>query len=245
MLNFLALKTYYTLGVFNIATIDIAFLAVLIIFIIYGAIRGFSKQALSLLGVVAAIILGVLLCKPLASLVANKIPAIYNPIYNKISGFFGAEFAEISSPEALAAALETSKIPKFLHAVIIHAVGDNVAEALPTIVRTFTLWTLNVICFIALFAVSLIVFALVKKFFAVITEKVAFIGKVDRILGIVLGVVQALSFTVLAVTILSLFPSLNVNGFLSPVKEDGKTVVCLTNLILTIVFKIPFLTRFV
>ena len=243
MLNFLALKTYYTLGVFNIATIDIAFLAVLIIFIIYGAIRGFSKQVLSLLGVVAAIILGVLLCKPLASLVANKMPAIYNPIYNKISGFFGAEFAEISSPEALAAALETSKIPKFLHAVIIHAVGDNVAEALPTIVRT--LWTLNVICFIALFAVSLIVFALVKKFFAVITEKVAFIGKVDRILGIVLGVVQALSFTVLAVTILSLFPSLNVNGFLSPVKEDGKTVVCLTNLILTIVFKIPFLTRFV
>lgn len=245
MLNFLALKTYYTLGVFNIATIDIAFLAVLIIFIIYGAIRGFSKQVLSLLGVVAAIILGVLLCKPLASLVANKMPAIYNPIYNKISGFFGAEFAEISSPEVLAAALETSKIPKFLHAVIIHAVGDNVAEALPTIVRTFTLWTLNVICFIALFAVSLIVFALVKKFFAVITEKVAFIGKVDRILGIVLGVVQALSFTVLAVTILSLFPSLNVNGFLSPVKEDGKTVVCLTNLILTIVFKIPFLTRFI
>ena len=103
MLNFLALKTYYTLGVFNIATIDIAFLAVLIIFIIYGAIRGFSKQVLSLLGVVAAIILGVLLCKPLASLVANKMPAIYNPIYNKISGFFGSEFAEISSPEALAA----------------------------------------------------------------------------------------------------------------------------------------------
>lgn len=245
MLNFLALKTYYTLGVFNIATVDLAFLCVLIVFIIYGAIRGFSKQVLSLLGGVAAIVLGVLLCKPLASLVANKMPAIYNPVYNKISGFFGAEFTEISSPEALAAALETSKIPKFLHSVIINAVGDNVAEALPTMVRTFTLWTLNVICFIVLFIVSLIVFALVKKFFAAITEKVAFIGKVDRILGTVLGVIQAISFTVLVATVLSLFPGLDVNGFLSPVKEDGNSVVCLTNLILTVVFKIPFLTRFI
>lgn len=245
MFNFLALKTYYTLGVFNIATIDAAFLCVLIFFVIYGAIRGFSKQVLSLLGVVAAIILGVILCKPLASLVANKMPSIYNPVYNKISGFFGTEFNEISSPETLAAALETSRIPKFLHSVIIKAVGDNVAEALPTIVRTFTLWTLNVICFIILFVASLIVFALIKKFFAVMTEKVALIGKVDRILGITLGVLQAILFTVLAVSVLSLFPGLNVNGFLSPVKDDGKSVVCLTNLILTLVFKFPLLTRFI
>lgn len=245
MLNFLALKTYYTVGVFNIATIDVAFLFILIVSIIYGAIRGFSKQVLSVLGVIAAIILGVLLCKPLASLVENKIPAVYNPIYNKISGFFGAEFNEIPTQEMFATALEGSKIPKFLHPAIIEAVGENVAEALPSIIRMFTLWVLNVICFVIIFLVSLIVFALIKKFFAFINKNISVIGTVDRILGVILGVIQALSITVLAVTILSLFPGLDVNGYLTPVKEDGGSVICLTNLILTMAFKIPFLTRFI
>ena len=91
MLNLLAIPTVITIGTFNVALIDLIVLGLLLIALIVGLIQGFAKQIFSILGWVAAVVLGVIFCKDVAALLDEKIPALYEGIYNWLNEIIGLE----------------------------------------------------------------------------------------------------------------------------------------------------------
>ena len=234
MINLLAIiPTVIPLGGTNFAIIDIIMLIVLLIAFIIGVSRGFLKQILSLLGLVAGIVVAVLFCDDIVALINTNVPSIPSAIENIIAQ--SDAFKDLTKPftneQEIIAALQTSSIPAFLHETIASAIVESGFEL--QIVKVFATWALYVIVFVVTVIVSLIVFAIVKKVLISLT-KIRVIGFVDKILGIVFSVAVALVNMMIVVTILSLF--IDMNAFIIPEGVDSYF-----NIIMTKVLELDFI----
>ena len=225
-------------GSTNFALIDIIVFGVLIVFAIYGLIKGFIKQILSILGLFAGILLAYFLTPIIKDFVKTYIPIavdLAHSLANLIPGI--NEIGSITSDNA-SIILEGSGIPKIAHPIII-ALSESGLSNVVSIVADIIL---TAIIFILILIVSLIVFKIVKKIFEKITENKAVKG-VDRFLGVVFALLKGLTLVFIVVFTLSvLVPSFN--SVLMPINSDGETVNTATNVIVTFISKFivaPFL----
>ncbi len=215
MLNLLAIPNIVSLGLFEIALLDIVALVAIIIALTVGIIKGFAKQVLSILGFVAAIILAFLLCGKVAVFINNNIPLITNAIQGWVEKTVGFTSESFSSEEALRDVLANSKIPAFLHEAIVGMVVDASFEI--SIIETITGWVINVISFASLILLFLILFAVIK-FIVKKVVSLPIIRTADKILGALFSLLQCLVIMLSVLSIASLiFP---LNDFLKP---DGVT----------------------
>ena len=233
MVNLLAIPATFLIGTINVALIDIIALIVLLIAVIVGLTRGFLRQILSLLGLVAGIVVAIIFCDELVALVNENIPAIPAAIENAIanSDAFKDLTGSFTNEEQIIASLETSSIPAFLHGTIAKAIVESNFEL--QIIKVFTTWALYVIVFVVTVILSLIVFAIIKKILYGLT-RIKLIGFVDKLLGMVFSVAVALVNMMIIITILSLF--MNVNAYIQP---EG--VICYFNDIMTKALEMPFI----
>ncbi len=215
MLNLLAIPNIVSLGLFDVAILDIVALVAIIIALIVGVIKGFAKQVLSILGFVAAIILAFLLCGKVAVFINNNIPFITNAIQGWVERAVGFTSESFSSEEALREVLANSKIPAFLHEAIVGMVVDAGFEI--SIIETITGWVINVISFASLILLFLILFAVIK-FIVKMVVSLPILRTADKILGALFSLLQCLVIMLAVLSIASLiFP---LNDFLKP---DGVT----------------------
>ena len=84
MINLLAIPNIVNVAGINIALLDVIALIAIIIALIVGYVKGFAKQALSILGFVAALIISFVLCSKLATFINNNMPGITNLIKSAI-----------------------------------------------------------------------------------------------------------------------------------------------------------------
>ena len=241
MFNLLAISPVVALGGLNVALIDLIFFGLMLIAIIIGIAKGFLRQILSILGIIAAIVLSVILCKHLASFITNKIPSLYNGVFGSVQKIFGLEgVATSGTKEQIIQTLQTTKIPSFLHSIVANSIVESAGSLGLTAVLTN--WALIAISFVVIFILSLILFAFIKKIFKALT-KIKAVGFVDRILG---ALFMALKFMVLAliiVTILSVF--VDMNSLLSPVAENGEPVKSAFNGLVTKIMELKFIQNLI
>ncbi|MBR3805006.1 MAG: CvpA family protein [Clostridia bacterium] len=239
MFNLLAISPVVALGGLNVALIDLIFFGLMLIAIIIGIAKGFLRQILSILGIIAAIVLSVILCKHLAGLIENKIPSITNGVSGMVEKIFGLSgVATSGTKEQIIETLQTTKIPSFLHSIVANSIIESAGEL--GLTSVLTRWALVAISFVVIFILSLILFAIVKKLFKALT-RIKAVGFVDRILG---ALFMALKFMVLAlvlVTVLSVF--IDMNSLLSPVLESGKPVKSVFNSLMTAIMDAPFIQK--
>lgn len=235
MVNLLAIPTSLLIGGVNVALVDIIALIVLVIAGIIGLSRGFLRQVLSMLGLVAGIILAIIFCDELVALVSEKIPALPNAIEDLIakSSAFKDLTGTFTNEEQIVASLKNSSVPAFLHETIAKAIAESGFEL--QIIKVFTTWALYVIVFIATVLISLILFAIIKKILYGLT-KIRLIGFVDKLLGFAFSVVLTLINLMIIFTILSLF--MNINAYIQP---EGVT--CYFNNIMTEALKLDFIQK--
>ena len=137
MFNLLAIPRVVPLLGLNVALIDLIFFGLLLIAIIVGMIKGFLRQILSVLGVIAAIVLSVSLCKTVAGFITDKLPGIYNGVSNLVQRVFGlGDVATSGTKEQIIETLQNTKIPTFLHSTVANSIIESSGELGLTAVLT-------------------------------------------------------------------------------------------------------------
>lgn len=221
-----------SLGSFSVAILDLIALAVLIIAVLVGLAKGFAKQVLSLLGLVASIIISFMLCSKLAEFVSNNMPGVVNGVRGLVQKIFGLTADSITTQEALRSALAASKIPAFLHEALIKSFIEGVGMQL---LNVFTSWALNIICFVFLLIFTRIAFAIIKGIILKFVN-LPLIRTVDKLLGAVFAVIKFMLYMVILFLILS--PFVNLNSLLQP---DGVT--CHLNNVLQFVSNMNIISK--
>ena len=233
MNTLLAIPTFIETGVLKIATVDIVVLVCLLIAVIVGYAKGFMKQILSILGLLASIVLAVVFCDDLADYIIGNVPVITDGVKGMVSSLFGSVLGDsFSSHDALISALEQSKIPAFLHEMIASLILDSGFSV--KILDVLTKWALNVICFVGIIIISSLLFIIVKILFKFIT-KIPLIKSVDKTLGIVFSVLKTLIIIMVVFSVLSIFT--DINQYLVP----GEGVTCVFNSVMEMVLNLPFI----
>lgn len=234
MFNLLAIPTAITIGSLNVALLDVIVLALLLIALIVGLVKGFAKQLFSILGWVAAVALGIIFCDDIASFLNESVPALKEGIYNFLNGSIGIESAITSSQtveEIMAILKAETELPEFLHQAIAQAIVNAAGDI--HITEVLTGWAITAISFVAIFIVSMLVFGILKALFNAINKKIKALGAIDKLFGGIFAILK-MSIIVLLVTMLmsSILPTA-FDALLHPVLETGEEVNCVLNSALT------------
>ncbi len=211
MLNLLAIPSIVPVLGVNVALLDLIALVVITIALIYGLVKGFAKQAMAILGFIAALILSFLLCGKLASFINESIPAIPTAIKGLIEKALGITSETLNSESAIRELLQTSSIPAFLHELIISVIVESNFEV--SIIDTVTSWALNLIAFGFLMIVLSIGFAILKGIISKIVS-LPVINVADKLLGIAFSVLKCLIILMIVLSIASAI--LPLNNYLQP-----------------------------
>lgn len=240
MFNVLSGSFVVALGAINVALIDLIVLTALLVAIIYGLIKGFAKQILSLLGWIVALILAISFSDEISAFIFDKIPSIPSAIEKWLNSLIGFDlsFSNENSINEVLLALQKTNLPEFLHTPIAGAIVKAGGELkLTTVVSG---WIVNVISFITIFLLSLILFGLLKKVFSAI-NKINILGKIDKTLGAIFSVLKLFIILILVFLVLSIF--MDVNAILTPITKEGNKINSLFNIVLSAIMKMPFISN--
>lgn len=201
--------------------IDIAIIAVTVIFTLIGLIKGLMKQLLSFAGWLGSLIASFLLVKPVTGLL-SKTPLGAN-INGKVADWIATKGEIFNQPLDIGTAgaqisegISQLGLPKFIADAIAKWFNVSGSESDVTLAEVLGPAIGNIILtgitFIALFILLLILFKILTGLLNKVANK-GIIGAVNRILGAALGLVKALVFVSLAMLLLSVvsgvIPALN------------------------------------
>lgn len=197
---------------------------VVLISVLYGVKKGFLGMIVGFLAGIVTIVACSLLCGPVADLLGNTFGL--NDVFNRLfAGLFtgdmmttplnqlaneqiNAYLAELNLPEFLTTILQEQVLAKLQTAVTDVTLQSVISNALTGL-------TLNAIAWFGLFIIISIIFFFIKRFIRIF-DKMIIIGKINKLLGGILGFVVALFFicviTYLFIMISSFLPE-NVVSF--------------------------------
>lgn len=204
--------------------LDLIIVAILVVFALLAAKKGFVKSVIEIAGFVLAIFLAFTLSSPATNFIYDK--AINPAIHSTIEAAVGDTYSNIDS-----AVTEniTNKLPGFIAdnanldvSGILndsYASPSEVADAVcANVVQPVVTAILNAVITAILLVVLLIVFKFLAKF---INKLFSFsiIGKANKILGAVVGLIKGAGVAVIFVAIISFIVNLN-GDFLIFTKEN-------------------------
>ncbi|HPZ27690.1 MAG TPA: CvpA family protein [Bacilli bacterium] len=201
--------------------IDLAIIALTLIFVLLGFFKGLVKGALSTANWLLSLVAPFILTKPVSRLLMKT--AIYDRINEKVATWIASKGDAFSQPfayegyrEQLTEAISELGLPKFLASLI--SDGINIADApegltlSEVLAPAFSNIIVTVLAVIMIIVFFMIVFKIIISLFSKLFEK-GVLGFVNRILGAGLGLVKAfimISVLMLLVSVLSgVIPSLN------------------------------------
>ena len=176
--------------------LNLIIIALFIVFLIYGIVKGFISQLFGFVGTIVAFIAAALLCGTVVNFVkANT--SIDESLYNAISGVL---------PNIDQAVIEG--YPAFLQAIFA-PILDGSASAVETVSATLTNLIMSIAAFLIIVALIKLVFIILSVVLKNIIRK-TFLGVIDKILGAALGLIKGLLFvsSILFVVEIALVPTI-------------------------------------
>lgn len=199
--------------------LDLIVLAIIILFVIISAKKGFVKTLIQFAGILAAIYLATTLSAPIANFTYEKAiePAVVSSINNTLNNV--AQGAENAVKEEIFEVL-----PSFVQNRVdiselnFNQDGSNIAkDVCESVVKPISITFLKSVYTLIIF----IILSIVVKILANIINKLfsfSVIGKANRILGGVIGVLQGIIFAIIFIIVANLLITLT-GGFLCFTKE--------------------------
>ena len=177
--------------------VSIIYIAIFVLFIIIGLVKGFFKTIISFMKDLMTFVLSILLCKPISNLLINSSLGIKMDnglieYFKGQGGIFALDINASNKDVVIEQTLQESNLPESLNSMftsiidkllIDHPEGINIAEALS---HTITTYACYAIAFIALFVVIRLLAIFLTKIFSFV-EKLPIIGALNKILGMALN----------------------------------------------------------
>ena len=208
--------------------IDIVIIAILLIFIIIGCIKGFMFSILSLFGGTVNFFISILLCKPAMNLInaifglENALTSSFSASLTNMSFEFDTVLSSFESQSELSShvsqTINNSSLSSFSKGILnntVHITTDNVAGSDVTLNKiissSFATFLTLIISFVIVFLLIYLILWLLSQI-SKKAKKVSGIRITDRIFGIIFGAIKGALVISVIFGILSFF---NENGILS------------------------------
>jgi uncharacterized membrane protein required for colicin V production len=182
--------------------------------------RGFIECFFGFVSVIAAFVVAILFSKIIISITGglfglqDALTGMFETALLKIEGF-GVDI----SNDGLAAVLAKEHLPTFLSDIIIDRIGDPnlaVGTTLAMVVgQTFSRLVISFLAFALTFFAARFLMFLVKKILNKIAQKINLLGRVNMILGAVVGVVEAVLVVSAVLGVLALIPIPAITTYIS------------------------------
>lgn len=210
---------------------DLVTILIFVVMIASCAHRGFARTIVHFIGYAASLFVAAGLSKPIAQAIYSSLirPAMVENITAKLSQV-GAELLpenlmEVveSLPQVLleAVGVEKDKLVTLLHQLITGGGGDAAGQIADAIVAPLALMLLKAVFFLLLFSVCMFLVRIISSLFGGI-NRVPVIGSANRLLGGVIGALQAMLTLYIIAVALTLLVSLT--GSIT-IHLDGQAVV--------------------
>ncbi|MBQ4053464.1 MAG: CvpA family protein [Clostridia bacterium] len=198
--------------------VDAVILVALVVFVMICAKRGFVKMIFHFASGLVALIAAIALAKVVVSVTGglfgllDSLTNSFTNTFSKLNGFnvdiSGQNVEELLASRDVSAIIATLIAKKYVGVeleagtTLGYLAGSTMAELLCTLIAG-----------VVLFFVLKIVFKLLSKIFTAIISKIKLLGKVNRLLGALVGIIEGIFFISLAISILALIPSEGMMNF--------------------------------
>ena len=198
--------------------VDVVILVALVVFVMICAKRGFVKMIFQFASGLVALIAAIALAKVVVSVtgglfgVLDSLTNSFTATFSKLNGFnvdiSGRNIEELLASKDVSAIIATLIAKKYVGVELAAGTtlgflaGSTMAELLCTLLAG-----------VVLFFVLKIVFKLLSKIFTAIISKIKLLGKVNRLLGALVVIIEGIFFISLAISILTLIPSEGIMNF--------------------------------
>ena len=194
------------------ATIDIVALALLFILALSGLMQGFTKTFFSLFGTAIALILAIIISPSIVNFLEDKFYAVSemaNNVSVPITNIFGSKLMQTKLSEATVGYLNNAGIGGALLNIILSvkdksSVSGNVTIS-EVICPTIAYYIVLIISVVVLFIILKILFRTISKIVKKLYKSKT-VARVDRILGLALGILHAIIVSELIILIISVLP---------------------------------------
>lgn len=202
--------------------VDIVIIAVVVLAVLVGVFRGFTKTLLSMVSNSLVFLASFLLCKPTAKWLM-KITTWDNSLCSKITNWlsklspaFDKDMVGMSGSEItkhINSTLSTKGFPKFfkfIFKITTNITPESLANKTSFTLNQFISQTLTILTFILVcFVIYIIVFFIVKYFLNKLTDTLSFkfetYRKTDKILGAVFGLIRGFCWVFIIFAFYSIF----------------------------------------
>jgi len=190
--------------------VDIAIAVVALIFIIVNVCKGFVKQVFGIIATIGSLIIAYYLCSWFADLVNSQFGWRDKLAASILNGFKdNSAFNASLSEENVRAAVDAAGLPQLIGDIAVKLIGTmggaemNVAQFLSAVIAKYVFLTG---AYIILFIVFRLILGLVK-FILLKIVSLPILNGINRLLGLVLGVIKALFYIYLVIYIINVLPS--------------------------------------
>lgn len=196
---------------------DIVAAAVILVFALIAARRGFVDCFFGFISTLVAVVVAFLLMKSLVRW-TNGFFGLQSVIENactgalsKIKGF------DIDISSAGIAETLSGKVPAFVIDVVVENIGNSEVPAgttvAMTVAETLSSFAVTLIAWLVLFLIAKLLLRLVERVLSSIVENLPLVSGVNTLLGLAVGVLQGLLIVSGVIAVLALFPSENLAAF--------------------------------
>lgn len=207
------------------AIADILALVFLLVFAVRGFIRGFAKSFVETFGSIISLILAILLGSTLTNILESTfslVTTVSGSLEGPLAGIFGEKLMSTPLSQVNNEILSESGVGGWLITIILSVSTDvnnalSLGEIISPIVAYYIVVAISII-------VLFIVFKLIMRLFAGLVEKLyalPFVKALDKILGLVFGLLSAVIYLQLAYTVLSIIPLGFVKDIFREVQGSG------------------------
>lgn len=194
------------------ATANIVALVFVLGFTLYGFIRGFAKTFVSMFGTILSLLFAILLCGSVANFLQNKFSLVSNiagKLGNVLTNIFGDTVMNTTLGNASEANLQDAGLSLIVINLIMTFKGDN---TLPTdttlnniICPTFAYYIVLIISIVGLFIVFKLIFIVIGNIVKNMHD-VSIVAKVDKSLGLALGLVSGIIYLEMIIMVIGAIP---------------------------------------
>ncbi len=199
------------LSSFTIYAVDAIIAAVILVFAIVSARRGFVECFFGFISTLVAILIAFLLMKTFVRVTGGVFGlqgAIEKGCVRALSKIKGFD-TDISS-QGIAETL-SGKLPAFLVNIVLENISNGDVPAGTTIAmsvgNTVSGFAINLIAWLILFLVIKLLIRLIERFLTSIINKLPIVGSLNTVLGFAVGILQGLLIVSAVIAVLALFPS--------------------------------------
>ena len=174
---------------------------------IYGLIRGFIKQVIGLVGIVASFVLAYSLCSPLATLICNTTKWDDN-IASTVASMFNVADQSVKVSE-VAQHLTSLPVPEFLKKSVIEyssKVTEGMVNLASVVGYSVAKYLLIGVSYLVIFVGVRVACFLLKHLLSFLADNMPIVGNVNKTLGALVGLFKGLCIVYFALFIINVMP---------------------------------------